>query len=125
MKINQLKSIIKEAVREEVKDIIEQAIAVASSENRVENRRYDLPSPSEFNTGSIYEKLKEGINPHDLKNFSDQSIEHTQQNYQEGMMEQINPTGPLPGISAAQLPFIKKAGEIYKKSKTTKNKFLD
>lgn len=125
MKIDQLKSIIREAVREEVKGIIEQAIITASTVSERKEQRYDIEDTLKPNKESIYEKIKEGMNLNDLANFSDENTGYTKQNYQQNITEEITQAGPHIGVSAAQLPFIKKAGEIYKKSSSSKNKYLD
>lgn len=125
MKINQLKEIIREAVREEVKDIIEQAILYSTFKEEESTQLQTISNPSNHTTGSIYEKLKEGMNLDDLKNFSDQSIEYTPQTHHQNIKEHTTPQRPIQGVSAEQLPFIKKAGEIYKKSISKKNNFLD
>jgi len=140
MKLDQLRKIIREevkaAVKEELQDMLNEAIRVASQpqvkevavpQGKLVNVKKPLPS----STDPIMEMLnqtKATMTSDEYKNVYSGTSDMVQKpNFASMMatnMGMKENTGPMPGLDISQFDFIKKAGAVYKAAEQkTKEKY--
>lgn len=132
MKLNQLRKIIREevkaAVKEELQDILNEAVKVASTPiNETKSSNTQMPTPTPTNpvaTGnkSINEMLKQTAD--NMTNEDYKSVFNGTSNMVTGMpnmatsmANQMNMgSGNQPGLDISNLDFVKKAGAVFNAS---------
>ena len=140
MKLDQLRKIIREevkaAVKEELQDMLNEAVRVASQpqvkevavpQGKLVNVKKPLPS----STDPIMEMLnqtKATMTSDEYKNVYSGTSDMVQKpNFASMMatnMGMKENTGPMPGLDISQFDFIKKAGAVYKAAEQkTKEKY--
>ena len=132
MKLDQLRKIIREevkaAVKEELQDMLNEAVRVASQpqvkevavpQGKLVNVKKPLPS----STDPIMEMLnqtKASMTSDEYKNVYSGTSDMVQKpNFASMMatnMGMKENNGPMPGLDISQFDFVKKAGAVYKKS---------
>ena len=132
MKLNQLRKIIREevkaAVKEELQDILNEAVKVASTptnEAKSLNTQMPIPTPTNPVAGgskSINEMLKQtadNMTNEDYKTVFNGSSDMVtgMPNMATSMANQMNMNaGNQPGLDIANLDFVKKAGAVFNAS---------
>jgi len=132
MKLDQLRKIIREevraAVKEELQDILTEAVKTASAPSISESKPIEKKKPivkqttPDIKTGksSLDEMLKmtkENMTNEEYRNVVNASSDMVSRpNFASSMANQMGMTGPAPGIDISQLSFVKKAGAVLKKS---------
>lgn len=133
MKVDQLKTIIKEAVREavreEIQEILTEAVSSASAPDTKSVSRPPIsPAPVRKSTGDpIMEMLnmtQQSMTRDDFKNVMGGQMQPgmNEMNFTTNSIPSSIPTGPQPGIDISQLDFVGKAAAVYNKS-VEKDKF--
>ena len=134
MKIDKLKSMIKEAVREavreEIKEILTEAVSTASTPVRQESKPIvqKVQKPRFKAKGDpIMEMLnmtQQSMTRDDFKNVMGGQAQPGMQsmNFNSNSVPMSTPTGPQHGIDISQLDFVNKAATVYQKS-LEKDKF--
>ena len=133
MKVNQLKTIIieavREAVREEIKEILTEAVSSASAPDTKSVSRPPISTtPIEKSTGDpIMEMLsmtQQSMTTDDFKNVMGSQMQPgiSEVNFTSNSIPSSIPTGPQPGIDISKLDFVGKAAAVYNKS-VEKDKF--
>ena len=132
MKLNQLRKIIREevkaAVKEELQDILNEAVKVASTPtNEAKSLSTQMPTPTPTNpvaggSKSINEMLKQtadNMTNEDYKTVFNGSSDMVtgMPNMATSMANQMNMNaGNQPGLDIANLDFVKKAGAVFNAS---------
>lgn len=139
MKLDQLRKIIREevksAVKEELQDVITEAVKIASKpdqtlyEGNIGKPYMDVAAPiKKVNTtftsaDPIMEMLnqtKASMSNEEYRNISTNTSDMVQKpNFASMMASNMGMTeqkGPTPGLDISQFDFVKKAGQVYKKS---------
>lgn len=132
MKLNQLRKIIREevkaAVKEELQDILNEAVKVASTPtNEAKSLNTQMPTPTPTNpvaggSKSINEMLKQtadNMTNEDYKTVFNGSSDMVtgMPNMATSMANQMNMNaGNQPGLDIANLDFVKKAGAVFNAS---------
>ena len=134
MKLNQLRKIIREevkaAVKEELQDILNEAVKVASTPtNEAKSLNTQMPTPTPTNpvaggSKSINEMLKQtadNMTNEDYKTVFNGSSDMVtgMPSMATSMANQMNMNaGNQPGLDIANLDFVKKAGAVFNASVT-------
>ena len=134
MKLNQLRKIIREevkaAVKEELQDILNEAVKVASTPtNEAKSLNTQMPTPTPTNpvaagSKSINEMLKQtadNMTNEDYKTVFNGSSDMVtgMPSMASSMANQMNMNaGNQPGLDIANLDFVKKAGAVFNASVT-------
>ena len=124
MKLDQLRKIIREevknAVKEELQDILNEAVKVASETKR-KKVTYEKPAVHNKNSNSITEMLnqtKASMTSQEYRNvFAGTSDMVSKPNFATSMASSMGMQGSTtnqPGLDISQLDFVKKAGDVYK-----------
>ena len=124
MKLDQLRKIIREevknAVKEELQDILNEAVKVAS-EPSGKKVTYEKPVVPNKNSNSITEMLnqtKASMTSQEYRNvFAGTSDMVSKPNFATSMASSMGMQGSAtnqPGLDISQLDFVKKAGDVYK-----------
>ena len=132
MKLDQLRKIIREevkaAVKEELQDMLNEAVRVASQPQVNEVAQYQtkavsVQKPKPTSTDPIMEMLsqtKASMTSEEYKNvYSGTSDLEQKPNFASMMASNMGMTenkGPQPGLDISQFDFVKKAGAVYKAS---------
>lgn len=133
MKLDQLRKIIREevkaAVKEELQDMLTEAVRVASQPQVTEVTQYkaaepvNVEKPKPTSTDPIMEMLnqtKANMTSEEYKNVYSGTSDMVQKpNFASMMASNMGMTqtsGPQPGLDISQFDFVKKAGDVYKKS---------
>jgi len=136
MKLDQLRKIIREevkaAVKEELQEMLNEAVRVASTpvqqpqqtayENRIGTPTTDVAKPISKSQDPIMEMLnqtKASMTSEEYKNIYTGTSDMIQKpNFASMMANNMGMTqrGNQPGLDISQFDFVKKAGEVYKKS---------
>ena len=132
MKLDQLRKIIREevkaAVKEELQDMLNEAVRVASQPEKKEvatpqAKPMNVGKPKPTSNDPITEMLnqtKATMTSEEYTNvFSGTSDMVQKPNFASMMASNMGMTenkGPMPGLDISQFDFVKKAGEVYKKS---------
>ena len=128
MKVQELKKIIREevkaAVKEELQDMLNEAVKVASTPS-ISSTPIKQPAPKKVNYGTggledLLEDTRSSMSSDDYKNvISMDSSMVTKPNFASMMasnMGMVDSGRPAPGLDISQFDFVKKAGEVYKAS---------
>ena len=132
MKLDQLRKVIREevkaAVKEELQDMLNEAVRVAS-QPQVQQITKQQAKPIEVqksiptSTDPIMEMLnqtKASMTSAEYKNVYTGTSDMVQKpNFASMMASNMGMTeqkGPMPGLDISQFDFVKKAGQVYKKS---------
>ena len=138
MKLDQLRKIIREevraAVKEELQEVMNEAVRIASAPNVEDTNKYkpvlqkDLSrtwSTGEMNSGTVpiqemLNQTRATMTAAEYKNVYSGTSDMVQKpNFASMMasdMGMTQPKGPMPGLDISQFDFVKKAGQVYKKS---------
>ena len=130
MKLEQLRKIIREevkaAVKEELQDMLNEAVRVASQPQTKEvtySKPISAQKPVPTSTDPIMEMLsqtKASMTSEEFRNvYSGNSDMVQKPNFASMMASNMGMTedkGPMPGLDISQFDFVKKAGDVYKKS---------
>ncbi len=132
MKLDQLRKIIREevkaAVKEELQDMLNEAVRVASQPQVKEvtvpqTKLVDIKKPTPSSTDPIMEMLnqtKATMTSEEFRNVYSGTSDMVQKpNFASMMASNMGMTqtaGPQPGLDISQFDFVKKAGDVYKKS---------
>lgn len=132
MKLDQLRKIIREevkaAVKEELQDMLTEAVRVASQPQLKEvttaqAKPVNVEKPQPTSTDPIMEMLnqtKATMTSEEYKNVYSGTSDMVQKpNFASMMASNMGMTdtaGPQPGLDISQFDFVKKAGDVYKKS---------
>ncbi len=136
MKLNQLRTVIREevktAIKEELQEIMNEAVRVASTptvdtkqtfyENKIGTSTTDVTNPIALSTDPIMEMLnqtKASMTTEDYRTVTSANSNMVQKpNFASMMAENMGMkgNGVEPGLDISQFDFIKKAGAIYNKS---------
>ena len=135
MKLDQLRKIIREevkaAVKEELQDMLNEAVRVASQPaSNTGVQKFETPTkiqevqkPIPSSTDPIMEMLnqtKASMTSEEYKNVYTGTSDMVQKpNFASMMASNMGMTenrGPAPGLDISQFDFVKKAGDVYKKS---------
>ena len=124
MKVSQLKSLIKEAVKEAIAEELKHiapAPAAPSNSTLQEALVSKTPPPAPKATGNpILDAMN--MTKHNMTNEDYRSVINADSSMVTGGA--MSQAGPTPGLDLSQLDFAKKAGAIYKKSnELDKNKY--
>jgi len=123
MKLDQLRKIIREevknAVKEELQDILNEAVKVAS-EPSGKKVTYEKPTPAKQNNSSLTEMLnqtKASMTSQEYRNvFAGTTDMVSKPNFASSMASSMGMRGSTanqPGLDISQLDFVKKAGDVY------------
>jgi len=127
MKLDQLRKIIREevraAVKEELQDILNEAVKVASTPGNSPTQTVTEKKVSpKVNTGNrtldeMLQMTKNNMTSEEYRNVINGTSDMVSRpNFASSMASQMGMTGPAPGIEISQLDFVKKAGAVLKKS---------
>jgi len=127
MKLDQLRKIIREevraAVKEELQDILNEAVKVASTPGNSPTQTVTEKKVSpKVNTGNrtldeMLQMTKNNMTSEEYRNVINGTSDMVSRpNFASSMASQMGMTGPAPGIDISQLDFVKKAGAVLKKS---------
>ena len=140
MKLEQLRKIIREevkaAVKEELQEVMNEAVRVASQPQVNEvikqpSTPIQVKKPIPTSSDPIMEMLsqtKASMTSDEYKNIYSGTSDMVQKpNFATTMASSMGMTdsrGPMPGLDISQFDFVKKAGQVYKKSvENDKQKF--
>ena len=140
MKLEQLRKIIREevkaAVKEELQEVMNEAVRVASQPQIKEvvqqpSKPIQVKKPTPTSSDPIMEMLsqtKASMTSDEYKNIYTGTSDMVQKpNFASTMASNMGMTdsrGPMPGLDISQFDFVKKAGQVYKKSvENDKQKF--
>ncbi len=140
MKLDQLRKIIREevkaAVKEELQEVMNEAVRVASQPqvNEVVKQPLEpiqVKKPVPTSSDPIMEMLnqtKASMTSDEYRNIYSGTSDMVQKpNFATTMASSMGMTdsrGPMPGLDISQFDFVKKAGQVYKKSvENDKQKF--
>ena len=137
MKINQLRKIIKEevksAIKEELQDLLTEAVKIASKPE-TNNNRYKPVTQKDIKQTWSTGKMSSGTTPiqemlsqtrasmtgEEYRNVFAGNVDMVQKpNFASSMASNMGMTdarGPMPGMDISKLDFVKKAGAVYNKS---------
>ena len=121
MKLEQLRKVIREevktAMREELQEILNEAVRVASEPT---GKKITYKQPSSKNQNSITEMLnqtKESMTSQEYRNvYTGTSDMVSKPNFASSMANSMGIGNNQPGIDITKLNFVKKAGEVYNKA---------
>ena len=121
MKLEQLRKGIREevktAMREELQEILNEAVRVASKPT---GKKITYKQPSSKNQNSITEMLnqtKESMTSQEYRNvYTGTSDMVSKPNFASSMANSMGIGNNQPGIDITKLNFVKKAGEVYNKA---------
>jgi|TARA_R100000081_G_scaffold90573_2_gene66072 hypothetical protein len=121
MKLEQLRKVIREevktAMREELQEILNEAVRVASKPT---GKKITYKQPSSKNQNSITEMLnqtKESMTSQEYRNvYTGTSDMVSKPNFASSMANSMGIGNNQPGIDITKLNFVKKAGEVYNKA---------
>lgn len=133
MNIKELKRVIREevksAVKEELQDMLNEAVKVAS---QAETKEQDKPIKENLQTSApkntnlyqtgdpikdILQETRANMSGEEYKNvYTGTSQQVAKPNLAQTTAGQMSMTGPEPGLDLSKLDFAKKAGAVYKKS---------
>ena len=121
MKLEQLRKVIREevktAMREELQEILNEAVRVASKPT---GKKITYKKPSSKNQNSITEMLnqtKESMTSQEYRNvYTGTSDMVSKPNFASSMANSMGIGNNQPGIDITKLNFVKKAGEVYNKA---------
>jgi len=132
MKLDQLRKVIREevkaAVKEELQDMLNEAVRVASQPQvqqvtKQQSEPIEVQKPIPTSTDPIMEMLnqtKASMTSAEYKNVYTGTSDMVQKpNFASMMASNMGMTeqkGPMPGLDISQFDFVKKAGQVYKKS---------
>lgn len=132
MKLEQLRKIIREevkaAVKEELQEVMNEAVRVASQPQVNEvvkqpSKPIQVKKPVPTSSDPIMEMLsqtKASMTSDEYKNIYSGTSDMVQKpNFATTMASSMGMTdsrGPMPGLDISQFDFVKKAGQVYKKS---------
>ena len=129
MKLDQLRSIIREevrsAVKEELQEVMNEAVKAASAPNTLTAPAKTIQVKKQVPTSTkplmeMLEQTKANMSPSEYKNIYAGTADMVQKpNFASSMANQMgmtNPSANAPGMDISQLDFIKKAGKVYKRS---------
>lgn len=139
MKLEQLRKIIGEevraAVKEELLEVMTEAVKIASTPNQgvYESTVNPLPADKAPEVGinrkagsstdaimEMLEQTKASMTPEEYKNIYTGNADLVQKpNFASSIANQmgmVEGSGPQPGLDLSKYDFVKKAGEVYKKS---------
>jgi len=132
MKLDQLRKVIREevkaAVKEELQDMLNEAVRVASQPQvqqvtKQQSNPVEVQKPTPTSTDPIMEMLnqtKASMTSAEYKNVYTGTSNMVQKpNFTSMMASNMGMTeqkGPMPGLDISQFDFVKKAGQVYKKS---------
>ena len=132
MKLDQLRKVIREevkaAVKEELQDMLNEAVRVASQPQvqqvtKQQSKPVEVQKPTPTSTDPIMEMLnqtKASMTSAEYKNVYTGTSDMVQKpNFASMMASNMGMTeqkGPMPGLDISQFDFVKKAGQVYKKS---------
>jgi len=137
MKLDQLRKIIREevrtAVKEELQEVMTEAVRIASKpeqtvyESNLSTPTTNVARPTKeisktYNSKdtimSMLEQTRANMTSEEYKNITNaQGVQKP--NFASSMANQmgmVENKGPQPGLDISQFDFVKKAGEVYKKS---------
>ncbi len=140
MKLDQLRKIIREevkaAVKEELQEVMNEAVRIASQPQIKEvvqqsSKPIQVKKPAPTSSDPIMEMLnqtKASMTSDEYKNIYTGTSDMVQKpNFASTMASSMGMTdskGPMPGLDISQFDFVKKAGQVYKKSvENDKQKF--
>ena len=140
MKLDQLRKIIREevkaAVKEELQEVMNEAVRIASQPQIKEvvqqsSKPIQVKKPAPTSSDPIMEMLnqtKASMTSEEYKNIYTGTSDMVQKpNFASTMASSMGMTdsrGPMPGLDISQFDFVKKAGQVYKKSvENDKQKF--
>ena len=140
MKLDQLRKIIREevkaAVKEELQEVMNEAVRIASQPQIKEvvqqpSKPIQVKKPAPTSSDPIMEMLsqtKASMTSDEYRNIYTGTSDMVQKpNFASTMASSMGMTdskGPMPGLDISQLDFVKKAGQVYKKSvENDKQKF--
>ena len=139
MKLDQLRKIIREevraAVKEELQDVMNEAVRIASAPNPVLEKKEIVQQSSvpkrQAGGNSITEMLNQtraNMTSEEYKNVyagtSDMIQKPNFASMMAGNMGMTETAGPQPGLDISQFDFVKKAGAVYKAAEQkTKEKY--
>ena len=121
MKLELLRKVIREevktAMREELQEILNEAVRVASKPT---GKKITYKQPSSKNQNSITEMLnqtKESMTSQEYRNvYTGTSDMVSKPNFASSMANSMGIGNNQPGIDITKLNFVKKAGEVYNKA---------
>jgi len=129
MKLDQLRSIIREevrsAVKEELQEVMNEAVKAASAPNTLAAPAKTIQVKKQVPTSTnplmeMLEQTKANMSPSEYKNIYAGTADMVQKpNFASSMANQMgmtNPSANAPGMDISQLDFIKKAGKVYNRS---------
>jgi hypothetical protein len=129
MKLDQLRSIIREevrsAVKEELQEVMNEAVKAASAPNILAAPAKTIQVEKQVPTSTnplmeMLEQTKASMSPSEYKSIYAGTADMVQKpNFASSMANQMgmtNPSANAPGMDISQLDFIKKAGKVYKRS---------
>jgi len=139
MKLNQLRTVIREevraAVKEELQDMLNEAVKVASTPIEHSNHKTSQSIKESILTGTRTTKSKKGsldpisealnqtratMSPEEYKNiFTGTADMVSKPNFASSMANQMgigSNSGQHPGLDISKFDFVKKAGQVYKAS---------
>ena len=132
MKLDQLRKVIREevkaAVKEELQDMLNEAVRVASQPQvqqvtKQQSKPIEVQKSIPTSTDPIMEMLnqtKASMTSTEYKNVYSGTSDMVQKpNFASMMASNMGMTeqkGPMPGLDISQFDFVKKAGQVYKKS---------
>jgi hypothetical protein len=132
MKLDQLRKVIREevkaAVKEELQDMLNEAVRVASQPQvqqvtKQQSKPVEVQKPTPTSTDPIMEMLnqtKASMTSAEYKSVYTGTSDMVQKpNFASMMASNMGMTeqkGPMPGLDISQFDFVKKAGQVYKKS---------
>lgn len=140
MKVELLRKIIREevkaAVKEELQEVMNEAVRIASQPQIKEvvqqsSKPIQVKKPAPTSSDPIMEMLnqtKASMTSDEYKNIYTGTSDMVQKpNFASTMASSMGMTdsrGPMPGLDISQFDFVKKAGQVYKKSvENDKQKF--
>jgi len=140
MKLDQLRKIIREevkaAVKEELQEVMNEAVRIASQPQIKEvvqqsSKPIQVKKPAPTSSDPIMEMLnqtKASMTSDEYRNIYTGTSDMVQKpNFASTMASSMGMTdskGPMPGLDISQFDFVKKAGQVYKKSvENDKQKF--
>jgi hypothetical protein len=132
MKLDQLRKVIREevkaAVKEELQDMLNEAVRVASQPQvqqvtKQQSKPIEVQKSIPTSNDPIMEMLnqtKASMTSAEYKNVYSGTSDMVQKpNFASMMASNMGMTeqkGPMPGLDISQFDFVKKAGQVYKKS---------
>ncbi len=129
MKLDQLRSIIREevrsAVKEELQEVMNEAVKAASTPTFTAAPVKAIQVAKQVPTSTnplmeMLEQTKASMSPSEYKNIYAGTADMVQKpNFASSMANQMgmtNPSANAPGMDISQLDFIKKAGKVYNRS---------